>query len=163
MINDMPPPTPGGPGSASAASRELEAVRALARIARLLERASGELSLAHYRVLTAIEAGDERASRVAARLALGKPTISAAVDALGRRGLITRADVEGDQRATALRLTAAGRAVLASAEEAMLAQVGDLVARTPEGARVYESLAWLGAALDEAAEARLAARRGTRP
>src|ERR1700685_3261276 len=86
----------------------VEAVRALSRASRLLERASGELSLAHYRVLSAIASGDERASRIAARLALGKPTVSAAVSALCRRELLTRSDVAADQRAAALELTEAG-------------------------------------------------------
>jgi DNA-binding MarR family transcriptional regulator len=83
----------------------IEAVRALARASRFLERSSDELSLAHYRVLAAVASGDERASRVAQRLAIGRPTISAAVDALGQRGLLSRGTVEGDQRATALHLT----------------------------------------------------------
>ena len=87
---------------------DVAAVRAVARLARVLERASGDLSMAHYRVLAAVADGDERASRVAARLALGKPTISASVDALCRHGLLTREDVEHDQRATTLRLTDAG-------------------------------------------------------
>ena len=81
------------------AESELEALRALVRIARLLERVSGDLSLAHYRVLAAISDGDERASRLATRLALGKPAVSAAVDALCRRGLVARCEVADDQPA----------------------------------------------------------------
>src|SRR2546430_2043870 len=95
----------------------LEAVRALARLSRVLERGTGELSLAHYRVLAAVADGHERASRVAARLALGKPTISASVDALCRRGLITR-DAAEDQRAATLRITEAGSALLAEVDAA---------------------------------------------
>ena len=91
-------------------------MRALARASRLLERASGDLSLAHYRVLAAVASGEERASRVAARLALGRPAISAAVDSLGQRGLLDRVEVEGDARAVALSVTAAGQRVLAQAE-----------------------------------------------
>lgn len=147
----------------SARTQQQEAVRALARIARLLERASGELSLAHYRVLAAISDGDERASRVAVRLAIGKPTVSAAVESLTRRGLVTQAEVEDDQRATALGLTRQGQAVLDSVEAAMLGRLDDLCARTPDGAAVIESLSTLGAALDEVAEERLerlTARRG---
>ena len=40
-------------------AEQIEAVRALARATRVLERASGELSLAHYRVLAAVD-GDQR-------------------------------------------------------------------------------------------------------
>lgn len=134
----------------------IEAVRALARIARLLERNTGELSLAHYRVLSAVAGGSDRASRMAARLALGKPTISAAVDALCRRGLLSRQSVAGDQRATALRITAAGTQALSAVEDSIVARLGPVITRTPDPGRVVESLTWLGAALDELAEERLA-------
>jgi DNA-binding MarR family transcriptional regulator len=149
----------------------VEAVRALARLARLIERSTSggtptnkavaggaDLSLAHYRVLAAVAAGHDRASRMAARLALGKPTISAAVDALCQRGLLSRESVAGDQRATALRVTPAGTKALTGVEESMVERFGVALARTPDPARVVESLNWLGAALDELAEERLAAR-----
>ena len=48
-------------GAGSGDARAIEAVRALARVVPLLERASTELSLAHYRVLCAVASGDERA------------------------------------------------------------------------------------------------------
>jgi DNA-binding MarR family transcriptional regulator len=138
----------------------VDAVRALARASRVLERASGELSLAHYRVLSAVAAGDERASRVANRLALGKPTVSAAVDSLGQRGLLLRESVEGDQRAASLRLTAAGAALLARVEKEMIGRIEDLCARTPDGRQLLESLVWLGAAIDEMQDARAGERKG---
>jgi DNA-binding MarR family transcriptional regulator len=137
-----------------------EAVRALARATRVLERASGELSLAHYRVLSAIDAGDERASGVARRLAIGKPTVSAAVDSLVLRGLLVRSGVEGDQRAAALHLTPAGLALLARVENEMILRIEDLCARTPDATRLLESLVWLGAAIDDLQAQRAADRRG---
>src|SRR5580700_9447325 len=114
----------------------VEAVRALTRASRLLERASGELSLSHYRVLSAIASGDERASRIAARLAVGKPTISATVESLCQRGLLARSAVKGDHRAAALRLTAQGAAVLARVEAEMVARLEGLSSRTPDGGRL---------------------------
>jgi len=126
----------------------------------VLERASGELSLAHYRVLSAIASGDERASRVANRLALGKPTVSAAVDSLGQRGLLVREGVEGDQRAASLRVTAAGAALLSRVETEMIGRIEDLCARTPDGQQLMESLVWLGAAIDEMQEERAGERKG---
>ncbi len=140
----------------------VEAIRALARVSRLLERSSSDLNLAHYRVLAAVADGDERASRVADRLALGKPTVSAAVDSLCRRRLLSRADVEGDRRAATLGLTAAGEKALAVVERAMLERIEDLCARTPDGVRVLESLSWLGEALDEAAAEKSALRAAQR-
>lgn len=134
----------------------VEAVRALARVSRVLERASGELSLAHYRVLAAVADGDERASRVASRLALGKPTISASVDALCRRGLLTREDVAADQRAITLRLTTAGAAVLREAEAAMTARLDAVLAHTTRSADVAAALGRLGTGLDRLADERAA-------
>jgi DNA-binding MarR family transcriptional regulator len=127
----------------------------LARASRVLERASGELNLAHYRVLSAVAAGDQRASRVAIRLALGKPAVSAAVDALCQRGLLTRSGVDADQRAAALSLTDEGAAVLARVETDMTARILSLCERIPDGALIVESLGRLGDALDEAAAERL--------
>ena len=140
-------------------SSQIEAVRALARASRFLERASGELSLAHYRVLAAIASGDERASRVARRLAIGKPTISASVEALSQRGLLERSHVAGDQRATSLRLTEAGTALLDRVEDEMTARIGRLCAHTPDGDRLLEALTWLGAAIDQVQAERAADRQ----
>jgi DNA-binding MarR family transcriptional regulator len=129
--------------------RELEAIRALARASSVFERASRELSLAHYRVLAAVAAGDERASRVADRLALGRPAISAAVESLSGRGLLARESVDGDGRAVALRLTADGEALLATVEQEMRRRIEDLCGRVPDGERLLEALIWLGQAVDE--------------
>src|SRR6478735_10694210 len=106
---------------------DVEAVRAVARLSRVLERACPDLSLPHYRVLAAVADGDERASRVAARLALGKPTVSASVEALCRRGLLTREDVAHDQRAVTLRLTTAGETALREAEQAMTSRLAAIL------------------------------------
>jgi len=140
-------------------AEQIEAVRALARATRVLERASGELSLAHYRVLAAIDSGDERASRVANRLAIGKPTVSAAVEALAQRGLLLRSAVDGDQRVAVLHLTPEGRALLARVEAEMIRRIDELCARTPDPGRLMESLVWLGAAIDDWQAQRAAERR----
>ena len=152
------PPSRAAPGGAAGHDRaggapdpaSVEAVRALTSVSRALERATGGLALAHYRVLAAIAAGDERASRVATRLALGKPTVSASVDALCARELVSRSAVSGDQRAVQLSLTEAGRQVLEQAEEAMTARLETLVARTGRRDDVIEALVALGVAYDEA-------------
>lgn len=137
----------------------VDAVRALARASRLLERASSELSLAHYRVLAAIASGDVRATRIAARLAVGKPAISAAVESLCQRGLLARSVVEGDQRAAALHLTPSGRVLLDRVEAAMGERLRELAAaHIPEPRQLFESLVWLDAAI----EADLAERASTR-
>jgi DNA-binding MarR family transcriptional regulator len=121
-----------------------------------MERASGGLSLAHFRVLSAGAAGDERASRVAARLALGKPTVSASVEALCSRGLLVRSGVAGDQRAVQLTLTQAGTHLLEEVEEAMTSALEGLATRTGLRDDLIGSLVALGAAIDQA----VAERRG---
>jgi DNA-binding MarR family transcriptional regulator len=138
----------------------VEALRALGRMSRLLERASDDLSLAHYRVLAAVSDGDERSSHVAARLALGKPTISASVDALCRRGLLTREPATGDQRVVALRLTPAGVTVLAEVEAAMLARIDAVLAHTRDPQDVVAGLTRLGAGLDAVSAEWLASKQG---
>jgi DNA-binding MarR family transcriptional regulator len=125
----------------------VEAVRVLARLARMLERATDELSLANYRILAAIGSGDERASRVGQRLALGKPTVSATVEALCSRGLVSRSSVDGDQRAVALAVTPAGRVLLERVERAMVGQIVDVCDRVPDGRRLVEALSRLGPAI----------------
>jgi DNA-binding MarR family transcriptional regulator len=134
----------------------LEAVRVLARLTRVLERATGDLSLAHYRVLAAVADGDERASRVASRLALGKPAISASVDALCRRGLLTK-DAADDQRAITLRITPAGNDVLAQVEASLVARltlVLDAFADRAAASAALTALEGFGPALDSLAASR---------
>lgn len=131
---------------------ETAAVRTLTRLARLLERGCDELSLAQYRVLAVVAAGDERASRLAERLAVAKPTVTAAVDGLVERGFLCRSAVPGDRRAARIAITAAGRRALASADAAMVGRLETVLARVPDRAGVLAALATLRAAL-EAAEA----------
>lgn len=122
----------------------------------MLEAASADVSLAHYRVLAAVASGEERASLVAARLALGKPAVSAAVESLCRRGLLERLDVVADGRAVALSLTAEGALVLDRVEVEMTRRVVDLCSRTSDPDSLLDSLAQLGPAMDDARAERLA-------
>jgi DNA-binding MarR family transcriptional regulator len=138
-------------------ARAVPAVRALARVSRVLEAASPDVSLAHYRVLAAVASGEERASLVAARLALGKPAVSAAVESLCGRGLLERLDVAADGRAVALSLTAAGALVLDRVEVEMTRRVVDLCSRTSDPDALLDCLAQLGLAMDAARTERLAA------
>lgn len=167
----MGTPTTGhgnGPGRARTASptapppAALEAVRSLARASRLLERAAGALGMAQYRVLSAIAAGDERASLVAKRFGLGRPTVSVAVDALCRQGLLAREDAPGDHRATDLSITPKGSALLSEVEAAMVGVLGDLCDRAPTGGSVTSALAALGPALDALQVERAQRRRPAR-
>jgi len=146
-------------GEDEARARAVQAVRALARASSALERSSPNLSLAHYRVLTAVAQGNERASNIARKLAIGKPTVSVAVESLCQRGLLARSGVAGDQRAAALHLTPAGETLLEQVETEMIIRINDLCDRTPDGGQLIESLVWLGQAMDSRLADRLAARR----
>jgi DNA-binding MarR family transcriptional regulator len=126
-----------------------DAVQALSRLSRIVERASDELSPADYRVMSAIAAGEARASRLASRLLLGKPTISSTVDSLSRRGLIVKSSVETDNRAVELSLSGEGAELFLRMEARMVRQLDLLAERTPNPAQVIESIAWLGAVIEE--------------
>ncbi len=122
-------------------------VLAVARLARFLERACTDLTLAQYRVLALVADGERHASRVATALALGKPTVSASVETLAERGLLRRAPAGHDRRATELTVTAAGRQVLQTTEAAMRARLDELL--TPaDAAVVADAFARVQRALD---------------
>jgi DNA-binding MarR family transcriptional regulator len=95
-----------------------------------------------------VAAGNGRASRLAQRLALGKPAISAAVDSLVARGLIVRSSLDPDRRVTLLEITAMGSAALAAAEAAMSAELADLLRHAPDRAAALVVLRNLSLALD---------------
>jgi DNA-binding MarR family transcriptional regulator len=120
------------------------AARALTLAARALERAAAvrELTLAQFRILVLIAAGDERSTRLAERLAVAKPTITAVVDGLVERGLVVREAVAGDRRSIRVALTPVGVVALAAAEDEMT----ETLTRVLEHARDRDAL--LGALLD---------------
>src|SRR5215471_18530287 len=91
-------------------------VLTLARIARILERACGDLTLPQYRLLAFIVRGEERASNLADQLALTRPTVSATIDTLVERGLLERTGIDGDRRAVRLSITPAGSDALQDAQ-----------------------------------------------
>jgi DNA-binding MarR family transcriptional regulator len=129
-------------------------VETLSRVARILERASVELSLSHYRVLAMVSAGDGRASRLAGRLALGKPAISAAVESLVSRGLLARSDSDPDRRATRLQITAKGSEALTAAESLMCVALDDLLSHATNPRAILAAISDVSLALDRRQAAR---------
>jgi len=137
------------------------AARALALAARALERAAAarDLTLAQFRILALIAAGDERSSMLAERLAVAKPTITAVVDGLVERGFVGREAVPGDRRAIRVALTPAGVVALHAAEEEM----GETLDRIFEHAGNRDALLAALLDLDDALARRMEARlRGER-
>jgi DNA-binding MarR family transcriptional regulator len=133
-------------------------VLTLARIARVLERACTDLTLAQYRLLAMIADGAERASHLAGELALTKPTVSATIDTLAERGLVEREAVDGDRRATRLTVTEPGRAALLVAESSMRERLDDVLARVDDPIALRQSLTQLQSALDQRRDERRARR-----
>jgi DNA-binding MarR family transcriptional regulator len=138
------------------------AVQAITRISRVLERASAELSLADFRMMSAIADGEARATRLAARLAVGKPAVSAGVDSLERRGYIERSRVEGDQRASALSLTPAGVQAHHRVEAEMVRRLRTLCERTEGGDELIVLLGRLGDAVEGVMAEHIAERAAAR-
>jgi DNA-binding MarR family transcriptional regulator len=134
-------------------------VRTLTRLARMLERGAGDLSLAQFRVLALVEDGGERASKLADLLAVAKPTITAVVDGLVDRDYLKRTADCDDRRATTITLTAAGRKALYDAEHAMHTRLYDVLAHTEDPAAIEKALEDLAAAVDRARAERLSGRR----
>lgn len=136
---------------------ELVAVRALARAARLLEHACcTAMSLPQYRMLAMVAAGGQRASHLAGNLDLARPSVTAVVDGLVKKGWLVRSAVAGDRRAACIQLTPAGREALSAEEDHMAERLMAVVARAPEPAGVLAGLAGLGQALDAVAVDRAA-------
>lgn len=133
------------------------AVRTLARLSRVLERGGGDLTLPQFRLLAMVERG-QRASFLAGKLAVAKPTVTALVDGLVERGYVSRSQEADDRRATHITLTPAGRRALKAAEAAMAERMHDLLAHTADRPAVLRAFADLGGALDAALDARVGLR-----
>jgi DNA-binding MarR family transcriptional regulator len=135
------------------------AVRVLARLSRVLESADAGLTVPQYRMLSALSEGGQRSARLAERLAVRKPTVTALADGLIAAGYVARESEEGDRRIVRLSLTEAGQDALERADAAYLARLEPLLAEVPDPERFVGDLLAVGAALD----ARLAQQAAGRP
>ncbi len=135
----------------------------VARLHRALELSPGlELTLPQYRVLGLLSAGDERASVLATRLAVSRPTVSALVDSLVERGLVEREVAHDDRRAVRLSITAAGRHAVDATAAALRPALDAIVGRCADPAAVAAALEQLVPALDAWWHDRIVARAATR-
>jgi len=93
-------------------------VRAITILARQFDIAcqAAGLSLPQYRLLFYMRLKPQRASELAAAVAVKRPTLTAIVDGLVDGGLMTRQSVESDRRGIRLELTEDGRKKLAEVE-----------------------------------------------
>jgi DNA-binding MarR family transcriptional regulator len=130
------------------------AVLTVMRLFRALERIDTGLTAQQYRILKLAGAGGERSARLAERLAVAKPTLTATADGLVAAGYAQREAEAGDRRVVRLSLTAAGRAALDRADAVYADWLGPLLGATGDPAGALEALTRLDAAMDERRRAR---------
>jgi DNA-binding MarR family transcriptional regulator len=131
----------------------VEAGRALATGARALERALGDMTLAQFRVLSVVASSPERASRIAERADVTRPSLSGLLDGLAGRGWVERRVVAGDRRGVRLEVTAQGHAALSRAQAAVREAMAAILVDVPCDDRktVLRSLVVLARAFDDRA------------
>jgi DNA-binding MarR family transcriptional regulator len=122
----------------------------LARLSWLLEKgATADLTLPQYRVLGLLAAGDERASQLAARLAVAKPTLTAIVNSLVDRGYVVRESAPGDRRVVRLSISPAGTAAVDAAGAHLRTVLDDVVSRCAHPDAVLAAIDELRTGLDD--------------
>jgi long-chain acyl-CoA synthetase len=133
--------------------------RVLARLSRIVENALAdeELTLPQYRLLAFLSQGDWAASALATRLDVSRPSITALVDGLVKRGLVERRNGVDDRRRVDHLLTAEGKRALDAADRradaALRAVFVDLDPDVAESA--HRTLCRLHEAMDARLQGRL--------
>jgi DNA-binding MarR family transcriptional regulator len=130
----------------------------IARLCRVLECSiTVGLTLPQYRVLGLLAGGDERASLLASRVAVAKPTLTSIVDSLCERGFVTREVPDGDRRSVRVAITAAGRTELASSAAQFRNALDEILAECADPRTVVDALGDVRHALDQRWAQRVAA------
>jgi DNA-binding MarR family transcriptional regulator len=133
-----------GPGDQRAA----RAVMIVLRLFRALERVGSDLTPQQYRIMKLAGAGGERSARLAERLAVAKPTLTAIADGLVAAGYARRDAEAGDRRVVRLCLTAAGHEALDRADAAYGRWLDLVLTETGEPDLVLHALDLLNQAMD---------------
>ena len=123
----------------------LSAVEATLWLARVLERTEAPLTTSQFRIMRRAAAGGERAARLADRLAVRKPTLTALADGLVAAGYLVREADKADRRAVRLHLTAAGERALAETEQIYIEKFTTLLDDAPDPVELRNLLADLEA------------------
>jgi len=129
--------------------RAARAVMIVLRLFRALERVDTDLTPQQYRILKLAGAGGERSARLAERLAVAKPTLTATADGLVAAGYVRRDAEAGDRRVVRLCLTAAGHEALDRADAAYGRWLDQVLAETSEPDLVLHALDLLNQAMDD--------------
>jgi len=153
VIEDRP--GPGGTGlDETAQDRAARFVMIVLRLFRALERVDTDLTPQQYRILKLAGAGGERSAKLAERLAVAKPTLTATADGLVAAGYARRDAEPGDRRVVRLCLTESGHDAVDRADAAYGQWLDQLLAETGEPDRVLHALDVLNQAMDEVRRAR---------
>jgi long-chain acyl-CoA synthetase len=163
MSVTIPPSTSAAPGRKAQVDPAADATgqapprvlgsygRVAAWLSKRVEVALGtvDLTLPQFRVLGILAEGSSAASRLADRLAVRPPSITALIDGLVARGLVDRRQEEDDRRRVALRLTKEGERILTEADKAVDAYIASLAGYLPskEEAMALRSLELWGRAM----------------
>src|SRR6202046_1664459 len=135
--------------------RASRVVMILLRLFRALERVDTDLTPQQYRILKLAGAGGERSARLAERVAVAKPTLTATADGLVAAGYARRDAEPGDRRVVRLCLTAAGHDALDRADTAYTRWLDQLLAHAPPPDQLLHALDVLSQAMDEVRRARV--------
>jgi DNA-binding MarR family transcriptional regulator len=134
--------------------RASRVVMILLRLFRALERVDTDLTPQQYRILKLAGAGGERSARLAERLAVAKPTLTAIADGLVAAGYARRETEPGDRRVVRLCLTESGHAAVERADAAYGQWLDQVLAQASAPAAALHALDALNEAMDEVRRAR---------
>jgi DNA-binding MarR family transcriptional regulator len=134
----------------------LLAVRAVVAIYREFEQVTrrSDISLAQYRLMLYLRTGPKRAGEVAAAVAVAKPTVSLALNALRDKGWITSSADEADGRVSRILMTKAGKARMESFEAELAASIAPMLGGA-DAKSLCDALAASYVAMGATREARL--------
>lgn len=132
-----------------ARSALLDVLPVLVRLGRILEKVPTPVTLAQYRLMALVASGEAQASRLATRLAVSRPTVTATVDALLAGGLLTRTRDSDDGRAARLDLTASGREKLQESNRLFEERLGGVFNSISEPDHLVRLLLEIDQAIEE--------------
>ncbi len=134
----------------------LLAVRAVVAIYREFEQVTrrSDVSLAQYRLMLYLRTGPKRAGEIAAAIAVAKPTISLALNALREKRWITSTTDEADGRASRILITATGKTRMEAFEAELAARIAPMLGGA-DARTLCDALAAAYVAMGATREARL--------
>jgi long-chain acyl-CoA synthetase len=115
------------------------------------------MTLPQFRLLSLVATAPERASKLADRAAVTRPSLTGILDGLVTRGWVERSDVDGDRRGVTLTITAAGQKAYDDATAATAAGLDELIgaADAKTRAKILGGLVALRAVMQDRAEKRV--------